>query len=270
MPATHRVSNNLAVALILAGAVGLAGCDVIVNTMEGNGRATDTWTRTYTVAKPDARVEIVNVNGRVDVTAVDGTQVTIVAERTARGATDEAAAQSLKQVEMREEVSPDRIRVETKAPKMHFGRGGVDVKYHVKVPKTMIVTAETVNGGVEVVGVQGGVRAESTNGGVTGRGLGQNVKASTTNGSVDIEVTTLGADGVSLETTNGGIKLRIPDGAKANISARCTNGGISVSDLPGFEPSGDNTRRRVDGKLNGGGPSIRLETTNGGIKVLKY
>ena len=32
---------------------------------------------------------------------------------------------------------------------------------------------------------------------------------------------------------------------------------------------GEHTRRRIDGKLNGGGAKISLETVNGGVKIGK-
>ena len=44
------------------------------------------------------------------------------------------------------------------------------------------------------------------------------------------------------------------------------NGGVTVSDLP-FEKDADNNRRKVDGKINGGGAPLRLETVNGGVRV---
>ena len=72
--------------------------------------------------------------------------------------------------------------------------------------------------------------------------------------------------GVKLGCTNGGIKLRLPRDAKATISASITNGGISAGDLP-IETSGENSRRRLDGRLNGGGARIDIEGTNGGITL---
>jgi hypothetical protein len=50
------------------------------------------------------------------------------------------------------------------------------------------------------------------------------------------------------------------------MSARCVNGGIAVNDLP-FEKSGEGSRRKLDGTINGGGPAVRLETVNGRIRV---
>jgi hypothetical protein len=71
---------------------------------------------------------------------------------------------------------------------------------------------------------------------------------------------------VKLECTNGGIRLRLPADAKASISARITNGGIETSGLT-LDATGAQSRRRLDGRLNGGGPRIDLEGTNGGIRI---
>ena len=60
--------------------------------------------------------------------------------------------------------------------------------------------------------------------------------------------------------------MRMPRDAKATISASITNGGISAGDLP-IETSGENTRRRLEGRLNGGGARIQIEGTNGGITL---
>ena len=44
--------------------------------------------------------------------------------------------------------------------------------------------------------------------------------------------------------------------------------------LPGmsgleFQTTGEKTRRRFEGTLNGGGASVKLETTNGGVRLSK-
>jgi DUF4097 and DUF4098 domain-containing protein YvlB len=101
---------------------------------------------------------------------------------------------------------------------------------------------------------------------VQGEGLGGTVVASTTNGEIKLKMASLGGDGVSLETTNGSIDLKLPGDAKGTLSARCVNGGIKVTDLP-FEKSGEGSRRKLDGTINGGGAALRLETVNGSIRV---
>jgi DUF4097 and DUF4098 domain-containing protein YvlB len=252
---------------VLLAAVTLAACDVVVGGL-GNldklgGRASETWTRTYPL-EAGGRIHVINTNGKVEVEAYDGSSVEVKAEKLARAMTEEAAKEILKQVEIKDEASATQIRLETKHPR-RFSGGRIEVKYHIRVPLTAKVNLETTNGGIEVVGVRGEVQAETVNGGVVGRKLGSAIKASSVNGGLVIDVATVAA-GITLETTNGGIRLTLPEKAKADISARVTNGGISVSELE-LDQVGEKTRRRLEGRLNGGGPKIDLETTNGGIRI---
>jgi DUF4097 and DUF4098 domain-containing protein YvlB len=254
-------------AVIVAAAAGLSACDVVVNTMHGGGReqAERTWTRSYTLDPGGAEVDIINVNGAIKVEGVEGSTLEVTAVITARGATPEDAKSTLDKVEMAEQATAKSVRVQAKYPR-ELGRRGVEVAYNIRAPKTARLGLETVNGRVQIDGSLGGVKAESTNGGIYGEGLGGSVVASTTNGEIKLTMASLGGDGVSLETTNGSIDLKLPGDARGTLSARCVNGGIKVTDLP-FEKSGEGSRRKLGGTINGGGAALRLETVNGSIRV---
>jgi DUF4097 and DUF4098 domain-containing protein YvlB len=90
--------------------------------------------------------------------------------------------------------------------------------------------------------------------------------ADTTNGSIKLILAGLEGDGIRAETTNGSIDVKLPEALKATVSARCMNGSISVNNLP-FEKTGEGTRKKLDGRINGGGPPVTLETVNGSIRV---
>lgn len=266
----HSVTRASMLALTLAVT---AACEIRAG--EGDfsvdlwrGKAQDTWSRSYTVA-PGGRIEILNVNGQIRAEGASGTTVEVTVERSASAGSDEGARDLLSKVEMREEVGPDRVRIETRAPRVSLG--GVKTAYLVRVPAGVHVDLRTVNGGVRLDGIGGEVRATSTNGGVQGRVLATSVvDARTTNGGVEIELAgPLAADGrVQLASTNGGVRLKLPAETRADLSARCTNGRVSVSDLP-LVVDGEQTRRRVQGTLNGGGARIDLQTTNGGVSVAR-
>jgi hypothetical protein len=256
----------IAAALVGAGCEIRAGADGDLSLGLWQAKATDTWERTYTVA-PGGRVEIVNVNGQIRAEPASGDAVTVHAQREASGATEEAARESLQRLELREEVGPARVRVQTIAPRSWAS--GYKVVYTVRVPAGVHVDLRTTNGGVRLDNVGGEVRAASTNGGVHGRVAAATlIEARTTNGGVDLELTAPpAADGkITLSTVNGGVRLAVPDDTRADVSARCTNGRVQVTDLP-FEADGDQTRRRASGRLNGGGARIELQTTNGGVAL---
>ena len=209
-----------------------------------------------------------NVNGRIHVTGGAGNAVEVTAEKIGKGSTQEAARDALRRLEIREDATPDRVRLETRVPTGAgmFNRGGAEVRYTIRVPAGAHLKLETVNGGIEVRDVQGRTEASTTNGGIVARGLAGPVDASTTNGGIELEVDAVSADGIRMECTNGGLRLRLPRDARADVSARVTNGGISLTDLP-LEIVGEQSRRRLEGRLNGGGPRVEIEGTNGGIRI---
>jgi DUF4097 and DUF4098 domain-containing protein YvlB len=141
-----------------------------------------------------------------------------------------------------------------------------EVQYHVRAPKNAVVNVSNTNGQVTLTGLNGRVSAHTTNGQVRGDALTGAVEARTTNGSVNMDLSAIGREPVRLHTTNGGVTLTLPESAKADIAASVTNGGISVGDFQNLDV-GEKTRRRFEGRLNGGGTSIELETTNGAVRI---
>lgn len=240
-----------------------AGCDIAM--ADHREKASEQWSKKYEL-QAGGRVEIGNVNGKIEVLPGEGNAVEIVATKVARGATAETAKENLRRIDIRESTSGGAIKVETHVERSSlFNNGGVSVEYAVRVPKGAELKVSTVNGGVEVTGLSGRVIAETTNGGIKAREIGGSIEATTTNGGIEVDLVKVAEGGAKLECTNGGIHLRIPSDAKASISARVTNGGI---DTPGLEVRAtESSRRRLDGDLNGGGPRLSLEGMNGGIKI---
>ena len=264
----RKTAKLAAIALVT---LGLGACDIAVNGEGGlhlgvGAQATDEWARTYKLGT-GARLELINVNGRITAEPSDGDSIEIKAARTGKGASEEAAKDALARIEMREEVGDNRVRIEVRPPRFS-GVSGHEIKWTIKVPQGVSVDLRTVNGGVELTGLRGDVRARSTNGGIKGHGLASaNVDAAVTNGGVEIELASAVTTGaIDLESVNGGVSLSLPRDSKADISARCVNGGLSIDDLE-LEIIGEQTRRKVEGKMNGGGARVTLETTNGGVRL---
>lgn len=263
--APPRVRRALPLVLVLVTAT--TGCDLV--TAEFNAKESAEWRKSYQLA-PGGRLEISNINGKIDVTPSADNTVEVVALKTARGATAEGAKAALERIEIREEAGASGIKIETKVSRANgmFHRGGSEVRYTVKVPASAEVKFTTVNGAIELTGLAGPIDAETTNGGIRAREVAGPIEASTTNGGVDVELTRVSSPGVNLSCTNGGIKLRLPSDARADISASVTNGGIGVTKAEGMSlETMESSRRRLEARLNGGGPSIRLSGTNGGIEI---
>ena len=248
---------------VLLGA--LSACDIV--TADFKSQETTEWRRSYEL-RAGGSMEVQNVNGAITVEPSSGNTVEVVAVKRARGASPEAAREALERIEIVESVSPSAIRLETRYPRqspLFQGGGGAEVRYTLKVPAAAEARFRTVNGGIEVTGLMGSVTVQTTNGGITARGIGGPLDASTTNGGLDVDVTEVAGAGVKLECTNGGIKLRLPSDARATISASVTNGGIETDGLA--VETTETSRRRLEGRLNGGGPAVHLRGTNGGIRL---
>lgn len=267
--ASARHALRLLVAM-LSTAV-FAGCDIAVDGHGGfhldltSGQATDQWKRTYSLS-PQGRLEIININGKITAEVSDGDQVEVSAERTAKAASDDSAKELLGRIEMREEVGADRVRVEVRAPRLS-GPSGHDIKWTLKVPRGVAVDLRTINGGVHMTGLEGDVRARSTNGGITGVALAATgVDAAVTNGGIEIALAKPVSSGTfELDSVNGGVQLDLPPDSRATIAGRCVNGGISASGLD--LQIGEQSRRKLDATLNGGGARVSLETVNGGVRI---
>ncbi len=252
--------------LVIAASAAAGGCDLAM--AHYNEKDTAEWRKTYEL-QPGGRLEISNVNGKIDVEPSTGNTVEVVAEKSARAGSKEAAKSALERVEIRESVSASNVRIDTKIQREAgglFSRAQVNVHYMVKVQTGLEVRFSTVNGGIELTGLKGRITAETTNGGVKARDISGSIDASSTNGGVEVDLAQMPESGVKLGCTNGGISLKLPADARATISARITNGGIDTSGLK-IETVGESTRRQLDGRLNGGGPRIEIEGTNGGIRI---
>jgi DUF4097 and DUF4098 domain-containing protein YvlB len=263
---TARARLTTLVLPLLVAAILTSGCDLAM--ADYKQKETAEWSRTYEL-QPGGRVEIGNVNGKIDVQPAAGNVVEIVAEKTAKAGSVEAARQALERIEIIESISPAGIKIETKVQRGTEGlisRASQQVNYRVKVPAGAEVVFRTVNGGIELAGLSGRINAETTNGGIKARDVSGPIEASTTNGGVEVDLARLTASGVKLGCTNGGIELRLPSDSKATISARITNGGIDTSGLQ-LETSGEPTRRRLEARMNGGGARVEIEGTNGGIRI---
>jgi hypothetical protein len=264
--------------LIVAFALSAAACDIKAGG-DGSGfsmgiaagQAADTWTRSYPVAA-GGRLELINVNGRIDAEPASGAAIEVTATRTAKAGTDEGAKQVLASIEMREEVGDNRVRVEVRPPRLS-GFSGHEFKWTVKVPKGVNVDLRTINGGVHVTGLTGEVRAKTTNGGVTGKDVASSsIDASAVNGGVDFELSQplAGDEQIELQTVNGGASLALPADSKASITGRAVNGGVRVADGLDIKRTGEeDSRRRLDGTLNGGGAKVNVHTVNGGVRFEK-
>ncbi len=255
----HRPLSLLAAAITVAASVSACG-----PMGPYNAEARDNWSHSYTLSK-DGEISISNVNGRVDVEAVDGSTVEVQAERIARAATEQIARDLLPKIPINDRSTPNAVLIETGRVSGILIGASYSVRYHVKAPRTATVRATTVNGGVEVRGLAGRTTARVTNGGVRAVDITGSLDARAVNGGVRAQFAALGPSDVTLNVVNGGIRVSLPETAKATVSATWVNGGFRADGLK-FDVR-DSGKRHFEGLLNGGGTNISATTVNGGVTV---
>ena len=207
-------------------------------------------------------------------------------------------------VRIEESQTGDRVQVDARTPRFGIAFGIVvrSLTIEVWVPRETDLVVESGDGPTDVAGIRGQLsirsgdgrivvddvggtmRLRSADGRIVGTGLDGALEAGTTDGAIRVEgrfdalalSTTDGGisaealpgsrlqNGWSLSTVDGRLRLGVPGDLRARIDAHTGDGAIDVA-LPLTLTSV--SRHDVQGALNGGGPTLRLRTTDGSLRV---
>lgn len=123
--------------------------------------------------------------------------------------------------------------------------------------------ADTSGGSVRAETVAGDVKAHSSGGPIHLREVAGRVDAETSGGGADVAFSRGNGKGGRIESSGGGITVSIDPSVGLEIDARADR---IHSDLPLTTTRGF-ARESLRGTLNGGGPSLRLETNGGSVRI---
>jgi len=223
--------------------------------------------------RPGAELTLSNVNGRVEIGTWDQPRVRVQAEKVSDSRDDAAAKKGLRELQVEIQPRNGGLSIQTREPRQRGGNWldylfgdhvNTSVTYHITLPRQMNAKVETVNGRLIVNDLTGTLQLETTNGGIEVSRCAGSIDAETTNGAISAELLRVSNGPMKFETTNGRITLSVPPTLAATINASTTNGRIK-SDLAVTTKNFEEDSLR--GTLNGGGPLIRLSTTNGSISI---
>ena len=147
------------------------------------------------------------------------------------------------------------LKIETSGGGIHVGGGAGKLE------------GKTSGGRVAVSDFRGPVRVKTSGGGVTIENVVGKVDGSTSGGSISASFSAELQDDVRLETSGGGVTMRVPADSAFDLDASTSGGGVK-SDLP-VTVVGKTARSHLKGAVNGGGKSVVLRSSGGGIHVKK-
>ena len=233
-------------------------------TAAARAAVTETFKQSYPLTA-DGTVHLDNLNGDIDIVAWDKPEVAVEAEKRAKN--DE----QLKRIEIMVDAQPAKLSIKTKYAKHAgwslFGHNEGAVRYKLMVPAgARLDKIDSVNSAIGVTNVHGAVNLNTVNGGITATGLTADARLESVNGSLRAQFASFTqVRSIHLESVNGRLEITLPKGANATLKTESVNGSSSVDQPIKLSHSG---KHDLAGEIgSGGGPTILLETVNGGITV---
>ncbi len=125
------------------------------------------------------------------------------------------------------------------------------------------LTASTSGGAVEIEDVKGDIRARTSGGSMRIRGAGGLLDAETSGGGIEASFTKGNAHGGRLESSGGSVRVSVDPAVDLTIEA---SGDAVHTDVP-LRMEGEISRGHVHGDLNRGGPTLRVGTSGGSVRI---
>jgi hypothetical protein len=256
----------------------------------------ETIRRNVTLGEPaSARTIVVdNVFGSVEVKGVAGNEVRIVAEKTIRAESGEELAKAQADVRLDVTEEKDGLRIAVDGPfrkedgSVHFhgrDRGGYSFSYDflIEAPRNAKIDVSTVNDGdITVSGMRGDFDVENVNGGIEMVDMEGSGRAYALNEDLTVAFARNPERHCYFGSLNGKVKIAFRSPLSADLRFKTFNGEV-FSDFPvtylprkGLVEKGTKkgkTTYKTDPwtpvRVGEGGPSIDLDGFNGNMYVLK-
>ena len=208
-----------------------------------------------------AKVEIRSINGFVDVETSDTNTAEILVVRSARKRADFEARK------FTVEATPNSLII---AGDNDRGGRKVDVRARVtvKLPRSIALDVEGVNGRVRVGEIDGNILISGVNGSVNVARAHSTSSISGINGKVTITLQELDASGLEISGVNGKVELHFAETLNAELSVDGINGNV-YSEIGNITVKGRIEPSSFKGKIGEGGPMIRVTGVNGNVELLR-
>jgi DUF4097 and DUF4098 domain-containing protein YvlB len=236
-------------------------CD---NENHRNNQVTSCEVREQTIAYGGRLTVDGGVNGGVSIKGWDNASV-LVRSKVEAYAVDDATAKSIG-AQIR--VNWSAGQVSASGPQMTHGQNWA-VSYEVFVPRNADLSLKTHNGGISIADIRGNIQFDALNGGVNLKNLAGDVEGTTQNGGLNITLAGNRWDGAKLDarTTNGGVNVSMPASYNAHFETATVNGHLNANFDMTVHGNLSELSKKMSTDIGAGGPTIHVETVNGGVNV---
>lgn len=141
-----------------------------------------------------------------------------------------------------------------------------EVRYTIRMPKTAKLIIRDHRSDTEVSGLQGALDIETHRGGVRLHGLTGALRLDNYRGDVQVEFASFTANS-SITTYRGTVELSMPRSSRFDIQTNSGRHGSIATDFSVMARTLGRNGEGVHGTVNGGGPTLRIETERGDVRL---
>lgn len=127
------------------------------------------------------------------------------------------------------------------------------------------VDVSTSGGSIRIDRALGDVRARTSGGSIKVDEVFGAIDAVTSGGSISASISAQPKSDCRLSTSGGSVTVYLDPSIAVDVDARSSGGRVSA-DVP-VTVQGEMARTRLSGEINGGGPTLTLRTSGGGISI---
>ncbi len=167
-------------------------------------------------------------------------------------------------------TSPDSVRVKTYYPDVNWccsdNVSNPEVRYTIRMPKTAKLVIRDHRSETEVTGLQGPLDVTTHRGGVRLHGLSGALHLDNYRGDVQVEFASFTANS-SITSYRGTVELSMPRSSRFDLQTNSGRRGSIATDFSVMARTFLRHGEGVHGTVNGGGPTLGIETERGDIRL---
>ncbi len=236
-----------------------------------SAKITRTVEKTFTV-QPGGNFKAATQGGDITIRTADVSEVRITAKQVIRASNEQEADEILAKLTLTMEQSGNDVTAEAKYEKRPGGSWfgswpPVNVSFEVTVPKNFNLNLNTSGGDIEVDRAGGPTQVSTSGGDITINSVAQLLSATTSGGNVYAAITGPLTEDTVLSTSGGDVVVRMKREIGFRLDASTSGGDVDAAGLNITIERGGAGKQRLVGKVNDGGPLLKLRTSGGNIEI---